>query len=59
MKNLAISISNGEGFSAIINNKNVTGNYINNIHNIVQGQKLLRYWNKQGRFPSDQDENID
>lgn len=42
--------SKAERIGIIINNVKVTGNYINTIHDLIQGGKLLRYWYKQGRF---------
>lgn len=49
----------GGGFAVIINSTKVTGSFIHSIYDIVQSQKVLEYWNRQDRFPSDQNEKID
>lgn len=53
-----MSVINGKEFTVIVNNIKVTDSFTNSIHEIVQEQKLMHYWNKQGRFPSDQNNNI-
>ena len=54
-----MSISDGESFAIIINKTEVSGNYINAIHGMIQGQALIKYWINQGRFPASQENNID
>ena len=54
-----MSVGEVEGTSIIINNLKVTGSFVNTIHDIIQGNKLLCYWNNQGRFPAEQNDNID
>ena len=54
-----MSVSGGEGFASIINKVKVSGNYVNTIHDLIQGQALMQYWTEQGRFPADQHNNID
>ena len=54
-----MSVSGGEGFSIIINKVKVIGNYVNTIHDSIQGQALMKYWTEQGWFPADQHNNID
>ena len=38
-----MSVSDGEGFAIIINKTKVSGNYINTIHYMNQGQALIKY----------------
>ena len=47
-RNKQISITPGEGFAVIFNKKKISGNYINTIHDIVQGCKTLLYWKNRG-----------
>lgn len=41
-----MSVSSSEIFAVTINNIKVTTSFINSLHDIVQGQKLIEYWNK-------------
>ena len=54
-----VSFSEAERVSILINKIKVTGSYINTIHDLIQGEKLLKYWNRQDRFPATENENID
>ena len=54
-----MSVGGVEGIAVIINNLKVTGSFINTIHDLKQGNKLLCYWNTQGWLPAEQRENID
>ena len=36
-----------------------TGSYTNTLHNLIHGAKIMNYWNEQGRFPADQNSNVD
>ena len=46
--NSQLSVSAGEGFAIIINKVKLSGNYINTIHDIIQGNAIIKYWIKQG-----------
>ena len=58
-KNKAISFGGAERAAIIINKVKVTCSFINTIHDLVQGSKLLQYLNQQGRFPAGINTNID
>ena len=59
IKNTNLSFSKAERIGIIINKVKVTCSYINTIHDLIQGEKLLRYWNQQGRLPASDNDNID
>ena len=59
MHNSHMSISRCKGFAVIIGKMKVTGSYMDIIHNLIHGAKIMTYWNEQGRFPVDQNSNID
>ena len=46
-------------FAIIVNKIKVRGNYINTIHDLVQGDAIMTYWIKQGRFPTNERGTID
>ena len=54
-----MSVSKGEVFAIIINNTKVAESYINTIHSLILVSNMLKYCNKQGRFPANQNEKID
>lgn len=58
-KNYTMSVSHNKGYAIIISNTKFDGNYIPTIHDIIQGRPILKYWNKQGRFPAEQNVKID
>ena len=58
-KKSMLSVSDGKAFAIIINKVKVSGNCINTIHDMIHGQAIFEYWIKQGRFPSNQYNNID
>ena len=35
------------------------GHYNNTIDDMIQGIKLMKYWNRQGRFPVEENNHID
>ena len=59
IKNKGYGISVHEIVGVVINGIKITGGYINAIHDIIQGKKLLDYWNDRGRFPASQNKLID
>ena len=59
IKNKSMAMSKHEYFIVIIDKIKVTGDYINLIHDIIKGYQIMQYWNEQGRFPADQNKNID
>ena len=58
-RNAHISVAHGVRFGVISNKNKISGNYKRAIHDIIQGYKILIYWNKQGRFLVEQNTNID
>ena len=54
-----IGISDFDSFAVIIDIIKVTGDYVNTIHNIIQGENIMKYWNEKERFPAEKNENID
>ena len=54
-----MSISQHESYAVIINNFKITGDSVNSIHDNIQGMKITKYWNEQGQFPAEQNNNID
>ena len=59
IRNTKYAISRGEGFTIIIDKQKVSGHYINTIHDRLQGIKLMKYWNKQGQFPIEENNHVD
>jgi len=59
IKNKAMSFGGADQTAIIINKVKVTSNFINTTHDLIQGSKLLRYWNQQDRFPAGENANID
>ena len=45
IQNSYLSISDHEVFGVIMNRIKISGGCINKIHNIIQGQKVMEYWN--------------
>lgn len=58
-RNKLISVAPVNEFTILINNKKISGNYVNAIHDTIQGNKLVIYWNNQGRFTVEQNKYID
>ena len=47
-KNSKFLDSASEGFAIIINEVKISGNYINNIHDMIHGNAIMQYWIRQG-----------
>lgn len=47
-----------EKTTIIINKVKVAWSFINKIHDLIQGDKILHFCNQQGRFPAEKNENI-
>ena len=58
-KNNSIVIADDENFAVIIEKIKISGNFVNTIHDLIHREKITQYWNKQGQFPTDQNDNID
>ena len=43
--NKLIGISKAEGFAVIVHKVKISGNYVKLIHDLIQGNRLLKYWN--------------
>lgn len=59
MKNSRTALLDCGHFTVIISKIEITWVYKNTIYDIIQGEKIIHYWNNQGLFPTKQNENID
>ena len=57
--NNKVALSKHENFDVVISTLKVMGDYVNSIHDSIQGHRIMKYWNEQVRFPADQNEYID